>query len=55
MPRNAVVSRSKEDWTTGLELMANHGVHVGSAESILFDLLKEGRGEAFKAISRIVR
>jgi nicotinamidase-related amidase len=55
IPRDAVISRRKGDWTVGLDLLTHSGATVASAEVVLFDLLKAGRGDTFKAVSRLIR
>ena len=53
--RDAVCSREKENWITGLEMMRDAGAVVTSTETVLFQLLvKAGTGE-FKAVSKLVR
>jgi nicotinamidase-related amidase len=55
VPCDAVVSRHKQNWRVGLDLMRQAGAHVTSTEIVLFDLLKEGRGDAFKEVSKRIR
>lgn len=55
VPRDAVVSRTKGNWHNGLELARRAGAVVTNSETALFDLLGEGRGEAFKMVSRLIR
>lgn len=55
VPADGVVSRAKVNWRTGLELCGGVGAVVTCTEAVLFDLLKEGRGDAFKEVSRRVR
>lgn len=55
VPADAVVSRSKSNWRVGLDLMRHAGAVVTSTETVLFDLLKEGRGDAFKEVSKRIR
>jgi len=55
VPTDAVVSRTKANWRTGLELLSGSGAVLTSTEAILFDLLKEGRGDVFKEVSRRIR
>jgi len=55
VPGNTVVSRKKSDWKAGVQLIASIGGQITSAEAVLFDLLKEGRGDAFKMVSRLIR
>ena len=53
--RDAVVSRTRENWEVGVELCRAAGARVASTESVLFDLCGRAEGEAFKALSRLVR
>ena len=55
VPRDAVVSRRKGDWKAGLDLLTQAGAAVSSTGAVLFDLLKAGQGEVFKAVSRLIR
>lgn len=55
IPADAVVSRSRGNWAYGLELARSAGAVVTTTETVLFDLLKVGQGEAFKEVSRRIR
>lgn len=55
VPEDMVVSRTKANWRRGLKLMAQDGAMISAAEVVFFDLLKEGRGETFKVVSRMIR
>ena len=55
VPSDAVLSRTKANWRTGLRLMDDAGALVTSTETALFDLVKKAEGETFKALSRLVR
>lgn len=55
VPADAVISRSQENWRRGLDLIRAAGAVVTSTETVLFDLLKVGQGEAFKEVSRRIR
>ncbi|MDD5498303.1 MAG: isochorismatase family protein [Dehalococcoidales bacterium] len=52
---DAVSSRTLENKTIGLHLMANAGALITSVETVLFELLKVAEGEKFRAISRLVK
>ena len=52
---DAVSSRSLMNKTIGIEKMNAAGASVTSVETALFELLRVARGEAFKAVSRIVK
>ena len=55
IPSDAVVSRRSADRASGLALMRDCGAHLSCTEAILFDCLKEARGDVFKEISRRIR
>jgi len=52
---DAVVSRTKANWNTGIRLMGSLGVTVTSTETALFDLVGVGSGKVFKEVSRMIR
>ena len=52
---DCVISRDVSNKNNALALMANLGVSVANAESVLFDLLKTAKAAEFKAISALVR
>lgn len=53
--KDAVCSRTKENWTTGTELMRDAGAIVTCTETVLFQLLKVAGTEEFRAISKRIR
>jgi|SRR5208337_1202366 len=53
--RDAVCSRTKENWEVGTELMRDAGALVTSTETVLFQLLKVAGTEEFKAISKRIK
>ncbi|MEJ2314709.1 MAG: hydrolase [Nitrospirota bacterium] len=55
IPRDAVCSRRKLDWKTGLDLAREAGAVVTSAETVLFQLLGRAGTEEFKKISKMVK
>lgn len=55
IPRDAVCSRRKLDWQTGLELAREAGAVVTSAETVLFQLLGRAGTEEFRKISKMVK
>jgi nicotinamidase-related amidase len=55
VPRDAVVSRWKSDWETGLSLIDRAGAIVTSAEAAVFDLLGGAGGEAFKKLQPVIK
>lgn len=55
MPVDAVVSRAKHNYDIGLSLSRECGATITSTETVVMDLLGRAQGEAFKAISRLIR
>lgn len=53
--RDAICSRNKLDFLTGVANAAQAGAVVTTAETVLFQLLKESTHDQFKAISRLVK
>jgi nicotinamidase-related amidase len=50
--RDAVCSRTKANWQTGVEFMRDAGAVITCTETVLFQLLKAAGGDTFKAISK---
>jgi nicotinamidase-related amidase len=55
VPRDAVASRHRENWETGLALMERAGAVITSTETVVFQLLERAGTEEFKELSRLVR
>lgn len=53
--KDAVCSRFKENWKTGIEFMRDAGAVITCTETVLFQLLKIAGTEEFKAISRRIK
>ncbi|ACA58964.1 hydrolase [Candidatus Desulforudis audaxviator] len=53
--RDAVCSRAKENWKTGIEFMRDAGAAITCTETVLFQLLKVAGTEEFKAISKKIK
>ena len=53
--QDAVCSRTKENWKTGVEFMREAGAVVTSTETVLFQLLKVAGTEEFKKISQRIK
>jgi nicotinamidase-related amidase len=53
--QDAVCSRTKENWKTGIEFMRAAGAVVTSTETVLFQLLKVAGTEEFKKISKRIK
>jgi len=52
---DAVASRTEENRQLGLDLCARAGGIVAPAETIAFDWLGKAQGEAFKAVSKLLK
>jgi len=55
VPRDAVISRSKENWQTGLDVMGQAGALITSTETVIFQLLDRAGTEEFKAMSKLLK
>jgi nicotinamidase-related amidase len=53
--KDAVMSRSKQNWQTAVEAMGYMGAVPTSTESAMFQLLKVAGTEEFKKLSKLVR
>ena len=53
--KDAVMSRSKQNWQTAIEAMVLTGAGPTSTESVLFQLLKVAGTEEFRKLSKLVR
>lgn len=53
--RDAVCSRTKANWQTGIEFMRHAGAVITSTETALFQVLKVAGTEEFKAVSKRIR
>lgn len=53
--KDAVCSRFDINYENGLELMKDCGAVITNTETVLFDLLKEASGPAFKTISSMIK
>jgi isochorismate hydrolase len=53
--KDAVMSRSKQNWETALQTMVLAGAIPTSTESVLFQLLKVAGTDEFKKLSKLVR
>lgn len=52
---DAVISRKKENWRTGLEMASSAGAVITSAETVLFQLLKRAGTPEFRKLSKLLR
>jgi nicotinamidase-related amidase len=55
VPNDACLSRVKENWRVGLQLMDRAGAVITSTETVLFDLVKRAEGENFRALTKLVK
>ncbi len=55
VPRDAVCSRRKQNWITGLSLMERAGALITSTETIAFQLLERAGTDAFKALAPLLK
>jgi len=55
IPRDAVCSRTDENYENGLDLMKTAGAVISNTETIIFDLLKQSGTAPFKAISPLLK
>jgi nicotinamidase-related amidase len=55
VPRDAVISRTRENRDTGLELMDRAGAIVSSSETIIFQMLERAGTEEFKIMSKLLK
>ncbi|HTZ17330.1 MAG TPA: hydrolase [Dissulfurispiraceae bacterium] len=53
--KDAVCSRTKENWKTGTEFMRDAGAVITCTETVLFQLLGAAGSEEFRAISKRIR
>jgi len=52
---DAVASRTKLNWRTGLDLCARAGAVITTTEAVVFDLLGKAATDDFRALSRLIR
>lgn len=55
VPRDAVCSRKKTDWQTGLDLMKMTGAVITTTETLIFQLLEKAGTEEFKYMSQLLK
>jgi nicotinamidase-related amidase len=55
VPRDAVVSRTRENLDVGLDLIARAGGVVTSTEVVVFDALKRAGTDEFRALSKLIK
>jgi nicotinamidase-related amidase len=52
---DAVISRTRENWETGLRLMDRAGAFISSAETVIFQMLDRAGTEEFKVMAKLLR
>lgn len=55
VPRDAVCSRRKEDWQTGINIMHSAGAVVTCTETLIFQILKKAGTPEFKKILEFLK
>jgi nicotinamidase-related amidase len=55
VPRDAVGSRTDENWNAGLELMKEAGAVITSTETVIFQLLEKAGTKEFKEMMKVLR
>jgi nicotinamidase-related amidase len=55
VPRDAVISRTRENWEVGLALMREAGAIITSTETLLFQLLQKAGTPEFKALQPLFK
>jgi isochorismate hydrolase len=55
IPADAVSSRRKLDWDTGLQRARTAGIVVTTTEMVIFEMLEAAGSPEFKAISKLVK
>lgn len=53
--RDAVCSRTKENYLNGLSLMSSMGAVITNTETLFFDLMKEAGTPLFKELSQLIK
>ncbi len=53
--KDAVCSRTKENYNNGLLLMENMGAVITNTETVFFDLIKEAGTPVFKKLSKLIK
>ncbi|MFC1825404.1 hydrolase [Thermodesulfobacteriota bacterium] len=55
VPRDAVDSRTDENWRVGLDLMKEAGASITSTETLIYQILKKAGTKEFKKMLKIMR
>ncbi len=55
VPRDAVISRTRENCETGLRLMDRAGALISSTETLIFQMLERAGTDEFKIMSKLLK
>lgn len=55
LARDAVCSRSRDNWINGLELIKEMGGRITNTETAVFDLLKVSGTDEFRTLSKLIK
>jgi nicotinamidase-related amidase len=55
LARDAVCSRSRDNWINGLELIKKMGGRITNTETAVFDLLKVSGTDEFRTLSKLIK
>jgi nicotinamidase-related amidase len=55
VPRDAVDSRTEENWHTGLDMMQRAGAVITSTETVIFQMLKRAGTHEFKKMLKVIK
>jgi hypothetical protein len=55
VPRDAVDSRTEENWSAGIDLMEKTGAVITSTEAVIFQILKKAGTKEFKEMLKLVK
>ena len=55
VPRDAVDSRTEENWRVGLDLMKQAGAVITSTETVIYQILKKTGTKEFKKMLKVMR
>ena len=55
IPRDAVISRTEENYLNGLDMMQRAGATISNYETLVFDALRTAEHPSFKKFSKMIR
>lgn len=53
--RDAVASRTEENYSNGLDMIKDMGASITNTETVIFDLLKSSKAVEFKKLSKLIK